>query len=172
MGVARPVSGLRRGSMPTGRSWPAQVLLSSRYRSSRPRGAGNISPPKPATGDEVRGRPTFETEQLFWPPLVAFRLSRGPVEGKNAPERGTSMPGTVPELIDIETLAQTLGDSVRHVRRMVAERRIPYLKVGHFVRFDPEEITAWLDARRVEVAVDVDRAEQLRRARARRRGSP
>ena len=38
------------------------------------------------------------------------------------------MPTAVPELIDIETLANRLGDSVRHVRRLVAERRIPYLK--------------------------------------------
>jgi excisionase family DNA binding protein len=61
------------------------------------------------------------------------------------------MPTTVPELIDIETLANRLGDSVRHVRRLVAERRIPYLKVGHFVRFDPEEIATWLNAQRVGV---------------------
>jgi hypothetical protein len=38
------------------------------------------------------------------------------------------------------------------VRRLVAEKRIPYLKVGHFVRFDPAEIAAWLDnARQPEV---------------------
>jgi excisionase family DNA binding protein len=43
----------------------------------------------------------------------------------------------LPELIDITTLADRLGDSVRHIRRLVAERRIPYLKVGRFVRFDP-----------------------------------
>jgi len=58
------------------------------------------------------------------------------------------MPTTVPELIDIETLAHLLGDSVRHVRRLVAERRVPYLKVGHFVRFDPAEIVEWLDSSR------------------------
>ena len=38
------------------------------------------------------------------------------------------MPTTVPELMDIETLAIHLGDSVRHVRRLVAEHRVPYLK--------------------------------------------
>jgi hypothetical protein len=26
----------------------------------------------------------------------------------------------------------------------VYEDRIPYLKVGHFVRFDPDEISDWL----------------------------
>jgi excisionase family DNA binding protein len=58
------------------------------------------------------------------------------------------MPTTVPELTDIETLAHLLGDSVRHVRRLVAERRVPYLKVGHFIRFDPAEIVEWLDSSR------------------------
>ena len=62
------------------------------------------------------------------------------------------MPTAVPELIDIETLAKRLGDSVRHVPRLVAEHRVPYLKVGHFVRFDPAEIVEWLDrARQPEV---------------------
>ncbi len=64
------------------------------------------------------------------------------------------MPTTVPELIDIETLAHLLGDSVRHVRRLVAERRVPYLKVGHFVRFDPAEIVEWLDNARHPGRVD------------------
>ncbi len=58
------------------------------------------------------------------------------------------MPSTLAELVDIETLANHLGDSVRHVRRLVAEKRFPYLKVGHLVRFDTQEIAQWLnDAR-------------------------
>jgi predicted DNA-binding transcriptional regulator AlpA len=58
------------------------------------------------------------------------------------------MSTTVPELIDIEALAQLLGDSMRHVRRLVAEHRVPHLKVGHFVGFDPAEIVRWLDSSR------------------------
>jgi excisionase family DNA binding protein len=61
------------------------------------------------------------------------------------------MTEALPELIDIDTLALRLGDSVRHIRRLVAERRIPYLKVGHFVRFDPDEIAVWLGTQRVSV---------------------
>jgi excisionase family DNA binding protein len=34
---------------------------------------------------------------------------------------------------------------MRHVRRLVAERRIPFLKWGNLLRFDPHEIAAWLD---------------------------
>ncbi len=46
-------------------------------------------------------------------------------------------------------LAAHLCTTVRHVRRLVDEKRIPYIKVGHFVRFDPNEIDAWVDNQRV-----------------------
>lgn len=42
--------------------------------------------------------------------------------------------------------------SVRHVRRLVAEKRIPYIKVGHFIRFDPEQIRQWLAEHAHEVS--------------------
>ena len=35
------------------------------------------------------------------------------------------------------------------MRRLVAERRIPYVKVGRFVRFDPIAVTAWIDTCRI-----------------------
>ncbi len=50
----------------------------------------------------------------------------------------------LPTLLTIEQVAETLGVSVRHVRRLVFERRIPYLKWGHLLRFDTEEVRAWL----------------------------
>lgn len=52
-------------------------------------------------------------------------------------------------LVDIEGLADWLGTSVRHVRRLVAEKRLPYLKVGHLVRFDPEDIACWIKEKKV-----------------------
>ena len=36
---------------------------------------------------------------------------------------------TLPQLLTIDQLAEQLNVSVRHVRRLVAERRVPYLKV-------------------------------------------
>lgn len=54
-----------------------------------------------------------------------------------------------PALLDIPALARLLGTTVRHVRRLVGERRVPYIKVGHFIRFDPSEIEIWLEAQRV-----------------------
>lgn len=55
----------------------------------------------------------------------------------------------IPELIDVQAVAGRLGVNVRHVRRLVAERRIPYIKWGHLVRFDPEDVAAWLERSRV-----------------------
>jgi excisionase family DNA binding protein len=54
-----------------------------------------------------------------------------------------------PQLLSIDQLAQRLGITVRHVRRLVADKRVPYYKVGRLVRFDPAEITDWLATRRV-----------------------
>jgi excisionase family DNA binding protein len=53
-------------------------------------------------------------------------------------------------LLDIHAVAQALGITPRHVQRLVAERRIPFLKVGRFVRFDPAYLNLWLEAQRVE----------------------
>jgi excisionase family DNA binding protein len=52
-------------------------------------------------------------------------------------------------LLDIEAVASRLGVSVRHVRRLVAERRIPYVKWGRLLRFDAAQIEAWVDEARV-----------------------
>ena len=51
-------------------------------------------------------------------------------------------------LIDLPAVAERLGVNQRHIRRLVAERRIPFLKWGHLLRFDPDEIEAWLDQAR------------------------
>jgi excisionase family DNA binding protein len=55
----------------------------------------------------------------------------------------------VTRLMDIEALADLLDVNVRHVRRLVAERRIPFLKWGRLLRFDAEEIAVWLEEARV-----------------------
>ena len=51
-------------------------------------------------------------------------------------------------LLDLPAVAERLGVNQRHVRRLVAERRIPFLKWGHLLRFDPAELEAWLDRAR------------------------
>jgi excisionase family DNA binding protein len=49
-------------------------------------------------------------------------------------------------LIDIDEVADRLGVSTRYVRRLVAERRIAYLKIGRLLRFDVDVVDAWLEA--------------------------
>ena len=56
---------------------------------------------------------------------------------------------TIPQLLTIDQLAERLGITARHVRRLGAERRLPYYKVGRLVRFDPAEISQWLKTRRI-----------------------
>ena len=52
----------------------------------------------------------------------------------------------LPHLVDVETIAEHLGVEVRHIRRLVHEKRIPFIKWGHLVRFDPTEVAEWLEA--------------------------
>ena len=61
-------------------------------------------------------------------------------------------PDVVPKLLTMDELAERLGVTPRHVRRLVAEKRVPYVKVGRFVRFDPAAIASWLDQSRVTVS--------------------
>lgn len=58
---------------------------------------------------------------------------------------------TLSPMIDVGEAAARLGVSVRYVRRLVSEQRLPYVKVGKFVRFDIVELESWIDDRRVEV---------------------
>jgi excisionase family DNA binding protein len=64
----------------------------------------------------------------------------------------STMPSALPQLLDVNELARHLGVNVRHVRRLVAERRIPFIKWGHLLPFDPDEIVDWLEynRRRIE----------------------
>ena len=59
------------------------------------------------------------------------------------------MNGGFMRLIDSEALAPWLGVEIVFVRRLVAERRIPFLKIGKFVRFDPDEVAMWIDEQRI-----------------------
>ena len=61
------------------------------------------------------------------------------------------MPNATPDrlpLIDLPAVAARLGVNNRFVRRLVAEDRITFYKVGRLLRFDPPEVEAWLDRSR------------------------
>ena len=52
-------------------------------------------------------------------------------------------------LITLKQVAELLNVNERHVRRLVFERRIPYFKWGHLLRFDPVELEKWLEQARI-----------------------
>jgi excisionase family DNA binding protein len=54
------------------------------------------------------------------------------------------------EILNLDAAAEYIGASPRFVRKQVAERRIPYFKVGRLVRFERRDLDAFLDAGRVE----------------------
>lgn len=53
---------------------------------------------------------------------------------------------TAAGLLDIEDAADVLGVSVRYMRRLVAERRIRHVKLGHYLRFTPADLDAFAAA--------------------------
>jgi len=57
---------------------------------------------------------------------------------------GASQPETLAWLT-IPQLADMLQITERHIRRLVAEDRIPVTRVGGRIRFNHERIQAWLD---------------------------
>lgn len=53
---------------------------------------------------------------------------------------------------DFDQAAERLGVTVRFMRRLVDERRIPFHKIGKYVRFDPADIDRFAIQGRVEPA--------------------
>ena len=69
-------------------------------------------------------------------PSVAGVMKENPVSGQGSPTERASV---LPNLVDIQTVARCFGISIRQVRRLVADGEIPFVRVGHLIRFDSEE---------------------------------
>ena len=55
-------------------------------------------------------------------------------------------------LLSVEEAAERLGTGPRFVRRLIAERRITFIKLGRHVRIDAADLDAFVAAGRVELA--------------------
>jgi len=53
-------------------------------------------------------------------------------------------------LLSMDAAAAYLSASPRFIRRLVAERRVPYVKVGRLVRLTAEDLDDFIAAGRVE----------------------
>lgn len=52
--------------------------------------------------------------------------------------------------VRIEGAAEWLGCKVCFLRRLVAQRRIPYFKIGKYLYFDLYELDAWVRRQRID----------------------
>ena len=80
---------------------------------------------------------------------VGAQRTGTPSSPASYPGKGGTNP--VPRLIGVEALAAWLDVEIVFVRRLVAERRIPFVKIGRYVRFDPDEVAAWINGQRVGI---------------------
>ena len=56
------------------------------------------------------------------------------------------------KLLTVEQAADRLGTSMRFVRRLIAERRIAYIKVGRHVRIAEADLSRFVAGGRIEAS--------------------
>jgi excisionase family DNA binding protein len=54
------------------------------------------------------------------------------------------------QLLTVEAAAERMSTSVRFIRRLIAERRIPFVKLGRHFRIAEVDIVAFIEAGRVD----------------------
>ena len=54
------------------------------------------------------------------------------------------------DLLNINQAAEHLGTPVRFIRRLIAERRIPFYKIGRYVRIDAADPDHFIQEGRIE----------------------
>lgn len=69
-------------------------------------------------------------------------------------------------LLNVDQVAERLGTPTRFVRRLIAERRIGFCRIGRYVRITDSDVAAFIEAAHVppaatslRVAVDVAEAD-------------
>ena len=68
------------------------------------------------------------------------------------------------DLLTADEVAERLRTTARFVRRLVAERRIEYVKVGRLVRFEPRALAEYIERNRVVPATRAEIRRQIRKA--------
>lgn len=60
-------------------------------------------------------------------------------------------------LLTVQDLCERLNCEPSYVYRLVHERRIPFLKLGHRkLRFNPVQVDAWIDQRIVDIGIQIN----------------
>jgi len=56
-------------------------------------------------------------------------------------------------LTGVKETAEYLGISIETLYSWTYQRKIPYVKVGRLVKFDPQDLDKWLEERKVGVFI-------------------
>lgn len=67
-------------------------------------------------------------------------------------------------LLNKKQLAEYLGLKAYTIDSWVSQRRIPYIKLGKCVRFDPDEIEEWLQRQKVPIRSEENHPFQAKKA--------
>ena len=67
------------------------------------------------------------------------------------------------DLLTVEQTADRINMSARYVRRLIAERRIVFYRLGRSVRIDPVDVTALIESGRVERITSASVWTEIRR---------
>jgi excisionase family DNA binding protein len=62
-------------------------------------------------------------------------------------EQRPPVPG---DLLDVTQAAEHLGTPIRFIRRLIAERRIPFYKIGRYVRIDTADLDHFIQEGRID----------------------
>ncbi|MCZ2857445.1 helix-turn-helix domain-containing protein [Blastococcus sp. VKM Ac-2987] len=82
-------------------------------------------------------------------------MPSSPLPSPDKPGRHASSPTpSADPLLSCGEVAERLGTGERFVRRLVAERRLRYVKVGKYVKFRREDVEAWIAAQMVDPVED------------------
>jgi excisionase family DNA binding protein len=117
-----------------GRAGGPRRPYGNRPKASRPSAnRPNIPPPLTSTNAIPRTVRTVRT--------VAPELS---------PLEENVKPATPEGMLTVDEAARRMAMSVRHVRRLIADRQIAHHRFGRIVRLDPADVDAFIAASRVE----------------------
>jgi excisionase family DNA binding protein len=53
------------------------------------------------------------------------------------------------QILNVKDAAEFVGLKPATIYALVSARRIPFLKIGRAVRFDSQDLTAWLESKRI-----------------------
>ena len=59
---------------------------------------------------------------------------------------------TIEKLLNIDEVSELIGLSQSAIYKMVNTKRIPYVKVGRLVKFEPSKIKLWIEKNSVDIS--------------------